>query len=48
METINLLREAVTVASFTAFLGIVAFAVHPANRKRFEEAAKLPADEEGR
>lgn len=46
---INLLREAVTVASFLAFIGIVAYAVHPANRKRFEEAARLPVDdEEGR
>lgn len=43
---INLLREAVTVISFTAFMGIVAFAVHPRNAKRFEEAAQLPFDEE--
>jgi cytochrome c oxidase cbb3-type subunit IV len=42
---INLLREAVTVASFAAFLGIVAYAVHPANRKRFDEAARLPVDD---
>ena len=44
---INLLREAVTVISFTAFLGVVWFAVHPGNGKRFEEAARLPLDEEG-
>ena len=44
---INLLREAVTVISFTAFLGVVWFAVHPRNGKRFEEAARLPLDEEG-
>ena len=42
---INLLREIVTVASFCAFLGIVAYAVHPANRKRFDEAARLPVDD---
>jgi cytochrome c oxidase cbb3-type subunit 4 len=40
--TINLLREAVTVASFLGFLGIVAFAVNPRNKQRFDEAAKLP------
>jgi cytochrome c oxidase cbb3-type subunit IV len=45
---INLLREAVTVASFAAFLGVVAFAVRPRNGKRFEEAAQLPPDEEGK
>ena len=44
---INFLREAVTVASFAAFIGIVAFAVYPGNKKRFNEAASLPlADEE--
>jgi len=45
---INLLREVVTVLSFLGFMGIVAFAVNPRNRVRFEEAARLPADEEGR
>ena len=43
---INFLREVVTVASFLAFVGVVAYAVHPGNKKRFEEAAKLPLDEE--
>ena len=42
MMDVNLLREAVTVLSFGAFLGIVAFAVHPGNRKRFDEAAMAP------
>ena len=45
---VNLLREAVTVLSFACFLAIVAFAAHPRNRQRFEEAARLPLDEEGR
>ena len=45
---VNLLREALTVLSFLAFAGVVAYAVHPANRTRFEKAASLPADEEGR
>ncbi len=43
---INLIREVVTVISFLTFVGIVWFAVHPANKKRFEEAAQLPLDEE--
>jgi len=45
---INLLREAVTVLSFAAFIGVVIYAAHPANRARFDDAARLPADEEGR
>ena len=43
---VNLLREIVTVLSFAAFLGIVAFAMNPRNRERFEEAARVPLDEE--
>ena len=45
---INILREAVTVMSFIVFIGIVAFAALPGNESRFNEAAKLPPDEEGR
>ena len=45
---INLLREAVTVVSFLAFIGVVGYAVHPANKKRFDEAARLPLDEDQR
>ena len=43
---INLLREAVTVLSFLAFLAIVVYAVHPGNRRRFEEAARIPTDDD--
>lgn len=43
---INLVREAVTVVSFLAFVGIVWFAVHPGNKQRFDEAARLPLDED--
>ena len=45
---INLLREAVTVASFIVFLLIVVFAAYPGNGPRFERAAQLPPDEEGK
>ena len=44
--TVNALRILVTVASFAAFLAIVAYAIHPRNRARFEEAARVPLDEE--
>jgi cytochrome c oxidase cbb3-type subunit 4 len=43
---INLMREAVTVLSFAGFLAIVAFAVNPRNRDRFDEAARLPLDDD--
>ena len=42
---INFLRAAVTVASFLVFIGIVVFAVHPRNKLRFEEAARLPLED---
>ena len=44
---INLVREAVTVLLFLAFVGIVVYAAHPANRERFETAARLPLDDDG-
>jgi cytochrome c oxidase cbb3-type subunit 4 len=47
MSDINLLREVMTVVSFAVFVGIVIFAIHPANRRRFDEAAQLPPDEAG-
>jgi cbb3-type cytochrome oxidase subunit 3 len=43
----NLLREIVTVASFAAFVAILVYACWPANRERFDAAARLPFDEEG-
>ena len=39
---VTLLREVVTVASFLAFMGIVAYAVSPRMGRRFEEAANIP------
>ena len=38
----NLVREAVTVVSFAAFIGVVAYALNPRNKERFEAAARLP------
>nr|WP_291024512.1 cbb3-type cytochrome c oxidase subunit 3 [Hydrogenophaga sp.] len=39
---INTLRSAVTVISLLVFLGTVAWAWSRRNRERFDEAARLP------
>ena len=39
---INVLRSIVTVAAFAAFVGILAWAYRPSNKKQFDEAADLP------
>ena len=44
---VNLLREVVTVVSFATFIAIVAWAAHPGNRKRFEQAARIALDDDG-
>ena len=41
----NTVRILVTVVSFIAFLGVIWFAIHPGNKRRFEEAAQLPIDD---
>jgi cytochrome c oxidase cbb3-type subunit 4 len=46
MEDINILREVITVLSFLAFAAIVIYAYTPKNRERFEEAARVPLDDE--
>lgn len=43
---INDLRSAVTVISLLTFLGIVAWAWSRRNQDRFEEAARLPFEDE--
>ena len=43
----NLVRVIVTVASFLAFLAILGYVTWPGNRRRFEEAANLPFDDDG-
>ena len=42
---INFAREAVTVLTFTAFVGIVWYAASPRNKDRFDAAARLPLDD---
>jgi cytochrome c oxidase cbb3-type subunit 4 len=46
---INTIRIAITLLSLAAFLCIVAWAMSPAKRQEFEEAARLPLidDDEG-
>ncbi len=43
---LNDLRSAVTVISLLTFLGIVAWAWSRRNRHRFDEAARLPFEDE--
>ena len=44
---LNDLRAVVTLLSFVAFIGVIAWAWSRRNRKRFDEAANLPfADDE--
>jgi cytochrome c oxidase cbb3-type subunit 4 len=46
MDSINLLRTIVTVASFVMFVVIAFWAWSARNRERFDEAAQLPFEEE--
>ncbi|MDP3254190.1 MAG: cbb3-type cytochrome c oxidase subunit 3 [Hydrogenophaga sp.] len=43
---INDLRSIVTVVSLLTFLGIVAWAWSRSNRDRFDEAARIPFEDE--
>ncbi len=43
---LNLLRSLVTLISFAVFAGIVYWAFNRNNRKRFDEAANLPFDDD--
>jgi len=43
---VNTLRIAATLASFFVFLGIAAWAYHRSHAERFEEAARLPFEQD--
>ncbi|CAM5783746.1 MAG: cbb3-type cytochrome c oxidase subunit 3 [Burkholderiales bacterium] len=43
---INLLRGVITVVTFIVFVGIVVWAWSGRNRARFEEAARLPFEQD--
>jgi cytochrome c oxidase cbb3-type subunit 4 len=42
MNTINLIRTVVTVASFAIFIGVMAWAWSARRKPDFEQAAQLP------
>jgi len=46
MDSIDIVRSVVTAVSLLCFLGIVFWAYSSAARKDFEEAARLPLDED--
>ena len=43
---INTLRSVVTLVSFVTFVGILWWALSKRNQARFDEAARLPFDQE--
>ena len=43
---INTLRSIITVVAFATFIGIVFWAYSGSNKAAFDEAARLPFDEE--
>jgi cytochrome c oxidase cbb3-type subunit 4 len=43
---INILREIATVASFAVFVGIWGWAWSRSNRDRFEEAGRIPFEQD--
>ena len=43
---INLLRSIVTVVAFVVFIGIVVWAWSTRNKERFDEAARLPFEQD--
>ena len=43
---INLLRGVITVVTFIVFVGLVVWAWSGRNRARFEEAARLPFEQD--
>lgn len=45
---LNLLRIITTLASFAVFIGIVAWALAPANRSAFDTAARIPLADDDR
>jgi cytochrome c oxidase cbb3-type subunit 4 len=46
MMDINALRSIVTVVAFTIFIGIVLWAYSDQSKAAFDQAARLPFDEE--
>ena len=43
----NIVREVITVVSFIALMGIVAWVAAKRNAPKFEEAGRIPFEEDG-
>ena len=43
---LNTVRIIMTIVSFAVFTGIIAWALAPANRQAFQEAALIPLDDD--
>ena len=43
---LNTVRIIMTIVSFAVFAGIIAWALAPANRRSFQEAAMIPLDDD--
>ncbi|MDR2991280.1 MAG: cbb3-type cytochrome c oxidase subunit 3 [Burkholderiaceae bacterium] len=46
VDSINLARDITTLIMFVFFIGVAIWAWSTRNRKRFDEAAQLPFEEE--
>ena len=46
MDSINTMRTVVTVVSFLVFIGIVIWAWSARRKSQFDEAARLPLDDD--
>jgi cytochrome c oxidase cbb3-type subunit IV len=45
---LNMARAVITALAFTSFVGIACWAYSGARRQRFDDAARLPLDDEAR
>ena len=47
MDSINTMRVVITVVSFVVFIGIFVWAWSARRKSQFDEAARLPLDDDG-
>jgi cytochrome c oxidase cbb3-type subunit 4 len=47
MDSINTMRVVITVVSFLVFIGIFVWAWSGRRKRQFDEAARLPLDDDG-
>ena len=46
MDSINTMRAAITIVSFLVFIGIVVWAWSGRRKRQFDEAARLPLEDD--